>query len=171
MKTRFYFLATILIISVLLSACGGPAAPQLEVQDPWVRAAAAMGGGENSMEMQGEAMPTNHGGSEMGMGANSGAFMTIRNNGAEDDRLLAARSDVAQAVEIHLSEMKDGVMTMRQVEGIDVPAKGEAVLKPGSYHVMLIGIKQDLVAGQKVSLTLEFEKSGEITLEAEVRMP
>ncbi len=83
--------------------------------------------------------------------------------------LVAAASDVADAVEIHLSEMKDDVMTMRQVDGVDVPAAGEAVLKPGSYHIMLIGLNQELAVGDKVSLTLTFEKAGQMNVEAEVR--
>jgi copper(I)-binding protein len=97
--------------------------------------------------------------------------MIIKNRGNEADRMLSADSDVAEAVELHISEMKDGVMTMHQVDGIDVPGNGQAELKPGGLHVMLIGLKQELKAGDIVKLSLNFEKSGTITTEAEVRLP
>ena len=104
-------------------------------------------------------------------GANTGAFMIIKNSGNLPDKLVAADSDVAENVEIHLSEMKEDVMIMRQVDGVDIPANGQAELKPGGYHIMLIGIKQDLKEDDVVTLILVFEKSDNITVEAEVRMP
>lgn len=54
---------------------------------------------------------------------------------------------------------------------LEVPAKGQVELKPGGYHVMLIGVKRDLKVGDKFSLELQFEKSGAITVEAEVKQP
>jgi copper(I)-binding protein len=162
----------LLAAALLLSACASSSGPQIEVQDPWARAAAM--GGEMSGQTMGN-MGTPTGNTAMGEmqhgGATSGAFMLILNKGSEADQLVKAESDVANAVEIHLSEMKDGVMTMRQVEGIDIPAKGQAELRPGSYHVMLIGLTRDLVAGEKIKIKLQFEKSGSIEVEAEVRAP
>lgn len=71
---------------------------------------------------------------------------------------------------MHLSQMKaDGTMEMIQQEKIDLPADGEVELKPGSYHIMFIGLKQDLVAGNEITLTLTFEKAGEITLTVPVK--
>ena len=55
--------------------------------------------------------------------------------------------------------------------GIEVPAGGQVELKPGGYHVMLIGLMRDLSDGEKFPLTLQFEKGGEVTVEAEVRQP
>lgn len=114
-----------------------------------------------------------HGGMDMDMGgANSAAYMVIRNTGGEPDKLIAASTDVAKTVELHTVIEEGGVMRMRQVEGgIDIPANGEVVLKPGGFHVMLIGLTRDLNAGDSVQLTLTFEKAGEIPVTAQVRQP
>jgi copper(I)-binding protein len=99
------------------------------------------------------------------MGGNGAAYMLLQNRSNEDDALIGASSDVAEAVEIHLSQMKaDGTMEMIQQESIALPADAEVELKPGSYHVMLIGLKQDLKAGDEFSLTLHFKNREDITL-------
>jgi hypothetical protein len=67
--------------------------------------------------------------------------------------------------------MVNGVMEMRPIEAIDVPAKSSVTLRPGGLHVMLIGLKNDLKVGDVVRLTLRFEKSGTMKLEAAVREP
>ena len=75
-------------------------------------------------------------------------------------------------VEIHQTTMEGDVMKMRMLpDGLEVRARGEVLLEPGGYHVMLIGMKQDLRAGDRFSLDLEFEKSGTMTVETEVRQP
>jgi periplasmic copper chaperone A len=127
------------------SAQGGGAA-KIQAVDAWTRAGAA----------------------EMGNGA---AYMILRNSGDTADRLVKAESDVAGAVELHKSSMEGGVMKMAPVENIEVPAKGQAELKPGGLHVMLIGLKRELKAGEKVRLKLQFEKAGMQEIEAEVRKP
>ena len=104
-------------------------------------------------------------------GANSAAFMIIENRSSLADRLIAAESDVADAVEIHLSQMEGDVMVMRQVDGLEIPARGTVELKPGSYHIMLIGIRSDLNSGDTVELTLQFDRAPAETIQAEVRMP
>jgi copper(I)-binding protein len=97
--------------------------------------------------------------------------MTIRNGGSRADRLVAAQSDVADATEIHTVEMKDGVMAMRPADGVDVPAHGEVVLKPGGYHIMFVGMRRMVKPGDAVEIVLRFEQAGEITVQAEVREP
>jgi hypothetical protein len=164
MKARVFIVA--FFLAAVLSACARSSDAQLEIQDAWVRAVSTMGAAEGDMQSQGE------GDMEMEMGGvNTGAFMVIRNSGGADDRLIAAYSDIAEVAEIHLSEMVDDVMTMHPVDGVDVPAGGEAELKPGSYHIMLINVYQDLNPGDMVDLALEFEGSGTINVEAEVRAP
>ena len=158
MKHRIVFL--IALIALLLCACSGSPGPRIEIQDPWVRAAAAMGTGEGD-EMAGHQQS----------GSNSAAYMVIKNTGDEADRMLSVDSDIANAVELHISEMKDDIMTMHQVDGIEVPANSEAELKPGELHVMLIGLKSELNPGDIVKLTLNFEVSGAMSVDAEVRMP
>lgn len=103
-------------------------------------------------------------------GGNSAAYMILHNHGAEADALIGVSTDAAEAAEMHLSQMKaDGTMEMIQQEKIDLPADGEVELKPGSYHVMLIGLKKDLVVGSEITLTLTFEKAGDITLTVPVK--
>ena len=156
----------LLLIGVLV-ACGSeaPAGPQIEAQDVWSRPAVAMG------ETSGES-----GGGEIGMGlAKSGTgavYMKLVNTGREADRLVNAQTDVADVAEIHETRMEGDVMMMQMLRGgLEIPAQGEVELKPGGYHVMLIGLKQDLQEGDQFTVVLEFEKSGEMTVEPKVRQP
>ena len=162
---RMRFLAT-LLLAVILASCssGGGSKESVDVQNAWVRAATAMA-------MGGHETTTPEAGGMEGMGANSAAYMLLRNNAPAADKLLRVESDVAEAVELHISEMQGEVMTMRPIEFVEVPANDEAVLKPGGMHVMLIGIKHDLKPGDKVKLVLVFENAGRIDVEAEVRAP
>jgi len=102
-------------------------------------------------------------------GAPTGAFLVIKNLGATADRLVAVSSPRAKVTEIHLSSMTGGVMKMRRVPGIEVPAGGMVMLKPGSYHVMMMGVTKAIKAGNHIPLTLTFEHAGKITLNAEAR--
>ncbi len=104
--------------------------------------------------------------------ASGGSFMVIENTGAEDDRLISARSDVAERVELHThKEDGDGIMRMVEVEeGFAVPADGKALLIRGSDHVMFFGLKESFVPGQTFNVTLEFEKAGEKEIEVVVDM-
>lgn len=92
------------------------------------------------------------------------AYLVIRNQGDTGDRLIGVSSDVAETVQIHESQMQDGVMRMRPVEAVDVPAHGAAMLEPGGIHVMLIGLKAPLEEGQSFTLTLTFEHAGEVEI-------
>jgi copper(I)-binding protein len=86
----------------------------------------------------------------------SGAFMTLVNDSATAHALSAVSFSDANTVEIHETSMNDGMMRMRRVSHIDIPANGSAELKPGSYHVMLIGLEREMKAGTAESLTLTF---------------
>lgn len=101
--------------------------------------------------------------------ANAGAgFLTIRNTGGQDDRLVAAEADISKTVELH-THVKDGeVMRMRKVESIAVPAGAVAELKPGGDHVMFINLHKPLAQGDKVPVVLVFEKAGRKTVEMPV---
>ncbi len=103
-------------------------------------------------------------------GAPTGAmFMSIQNTGAFADRLIAARSPIAAMVQIHTHIEDDGIMKMREVEaGITVPAGDTYTLSRGGDHVMLMGVTQDLVDGETVPLTLDFEIAGEIAIKVPV---
>lgn len=90
-------------------------------------------------------------------GGNSAAFMSIRNNGA-DNILVEARSDIAQIIELHNHTMVDGIMRMREVKGgIPLQAGATTELKPGGLHVMLIKLTRDLKEGDSFPLELVFK--------------
>lgn len=100
---------------------------------------------------------------------NGGAYLTITNEGSTPDRLVAAESPVASRVELHTHDVDSaGVMRMRQVEAIDVPAGEATALRPGGLHVMLIGLENRLVEGETFPLTLVFEAAGAVELEVQV---
>ncbi len=99
----------------------------------------------------------------------TGAFMTLKNGSDQDRAAVSASSDVAESVELHTHVHDQGVMKMRQVEKIGVPAGSETVLEPGGYHVMLIGLKQSLELGQTVIITVNFDDGTSVPVEAEVK--
>lgn len=95
-----------------------------------------------------------------------GGFMTIANSGKTDDRLIGASSPVAAEVQLHTMSMDGGVMRMRRLtDGIAVPAGGIAQLKPGSLHLMFIGLKAPLKRGSHVPMTLRFAKAGKVMVQ------
>lgn len=98
------------------------------------------------------------------------AYAVIENAGAAD-RLVAARSDAADRVELHTHIREGDIMRMRQVPDIPVPAHGDVALKPGGYHVMLMELRGPLTEGKNISVTFVFEKAGEITLSVPVGAP
>lgn len=96
-----------------------------------------------------------------------GGYLTVRNSGAAD-RLIGASSPAAARTELHEMAMEKDVMRMREVKGVDVPAKGTLELKPGGYHLMFVELVKPLRQGDKVPLTLRFEKAGEVKVELDV---
>lgn len=99
---------------------------------------------------------------------NGAAFLDIRNSGNADDALLSASTNAADAVEIHVMEMKDGTMVMRPVNRVTVPGQGQAQLAPTGTHIMLMGLKEPLTAGQNFALGLTFEKAGSVPVAVDV---
>lgn len=99
----------------------------------------------------------------------TGAFFVLKNGDDKDHKLVKAESAVAKATELHTHVSEGGMMKMRPVKEIDVNAKGEAVLKPGSLHVMLIGLKQQLKEGDNVAIKLTFEDNSTKEITAPVR--
>ena len=97
------------------------------------------------------------------------AFMHIMNNGTENDRLIAVRTDVAMMPELHTHIMEDGIAKMREVEGGFEILAGEAtILERGGLHIMLMGLTRPMLHGEVITLTLVFEVSGEMTIEVPV---
>lgn len=97
-----------------------------------------------------------------------GAFLKISNTGTAGDRLVGGSTPVADHVEMHSMSMEGNVMKMREVNAIDVPPGQTVELKPGAWHMMLIGLKAPLKAGDKVPMTLKFEKAGEVKVELKI---
>ncbi len=96
-------------------------------------------------------------------------YLALHNTGGDDERLLSAGAEVAESVELHTHIMEDNVMRMREVESIEIPAGDRVLLEPGGLHIMFIGLKAPLVAGETFPLTLIFEKAGETTVTVAVR--
>ena len=101
--------------------------------------------------------------------ANSAAFMQIHNNTDTSRKLIAASSDVSDRVELHSHIMSDGMMKMRQVEAIEVNANESAILRPGSFHVMFLGLKSPLSEGESVKINLYFDNGDEIVVNAPIK--
>ena len=146
MSQIFKFAATFTIMALLLTglaACTTAEwAPKLSIQDPWARPAAM----------------------DVGTAA---IYFTLVNEGTASDAIVGASSDAAESVRLHETQMEGDIMSMVPVLRIEVPAKGSTDLKPGGFHMMLVGLKRDLNPGDMVSVTLHFEKSDDMTVEAE----
>ena len=119
------------------------AADNVSVQDPYVRLA-----------------PPN--------AAATGAFMVIRNTGDKDVKVVKADNPVSKATELHTHLNEGGVMKMRPVPAIEIKAKGEAVLRPGGLHVMMIDLKAPLKEGDSVPITLTFDDGSSKQVDAKV---
>lgn len=154
--TRFggLLVAALIAGSVAIGCSSGGSTAEVVITDAWARPSSAM--------------------------ASAGAaYMTIQNNGTAADALVGASSPAATTVEVHETVMMGspapgasddgGMMGMRPVERLEIPAGGSVELKPGSYHIMLIGLKQDLNAGDTIEITLTFEKAGELALSVPVK--
>lgn len=101
---------------------------------------------------------------------NSAAFMMLKNNSAEDRLLVSAHSNISKAVELHTHKKEGGMMRMRRVDSIGIKAGGKTVLQPGGLHIMFIGLKHGLKAGEKVALKLKFDNGSEVELNVPVKM-
>lgn len=132
----------------VFAACGGNTAsssPEISVMEPWSRPSPMMAG-------------------------NGAVYMMLMNKGGQADTLVSVTSDVAETIELHETKMENDVMKMAPIQGgIEVPASGSAELKPGGMHVMLINLNEELTPGNKIELTLNFESSDPIKIEAEIR--
>ena len=151
MKRRFFLTsalvtASLSTLSVSTAVAADNAKENLEITDAFARASPKM--------------------------AMAGAgFLTIRSLGTAD-RLTGFTTSACERPELH-THIKDegGIMRMRQVEAIDVPAGGEAKLEPGGLHLMLIKLTDQLVEGSEIEVTLMFENAGEVTISLPVKGP
>ena len=98
-----------------------------------------------------------------------GGYLTIENKGATPDKLIGGSTPAAAKVEVHEMAMNNGVMTMRPVKGgLSIPPGQSVTLAPGGYHLMMMELKGPLKKGDKVPVTLKFEKAGEVNVTFEI---
>lgn len=140
---RLTTLATVLVGLAGTTLAHDYKSGDLAIDHPWARATAASQG-------------------------NGASYMSITNNGAAD-RILAAETPAADRAELHTHGMDDaGVMRMREVEAIDLPAGETVELAPGGLHIMMFDLAEPLVEGATFPLTLTLEQIGKIELEVQV---
>lgn len=96
-------------------------------------------------------------------------YFSVKNSGAKEDELVAVSSSVAASVEIHETQTVKGMMQMRQVASVSCPAGATLKIEPGGLHVMLLGLKQPLMAGSKVDLTLRFRDAGVLSIQVPIQ--
>src|SRR5205807_9533046 len=100
----------------------------------------------------------------------AGGYLTIENKGSAPDRLIGGTGEVAGKIEVHEMSMKDGVMTMRFLDkGLAIEPGKTVKLAPGGYHLMMLDLKSPLKQGDKVPVTLDFEKAGKVTVSLDVQ--
>lgn len=103
-------------------------------------------------------------------GENGAVYFVLHNQSAEADELVGASSDVAESVEMHESSMAEGtdVMQMNQVFSIPLNRGSEVVFEPGGYHVMLVNVSRELMAGETIEVTLQFKNHKDIPVKVSV---
>jgi len=155
----------IVLLVVLAAGCAPAASPPIQVTGAWVRATnfyVASSGAATlapTDPMPGMAMAT------------SAVYLTLENRGDQPDRLVSVYCDVAQTVEIHQSQVVGGIASMERLDSLALPAHNTIQFQPGGYHLMLVGLKRDLIQGESFSLDLQFEKAGTVLVQAIVRGP
>ena len=103
------------------------------------------------------------------IGDNGAVYLVIENGTAQEDRLLSAQTDIATAVEMHLSQMEGDHMSMHRQEQVTVPAGETVAFSPGGLHIMLVGLQRDLKVGETFDVKLQFEHAGEKTITVSVK--
>ena len=99
----------------------------------------------------------------------AGGYLTIENKGSAPDRLIGGSADLADKVQVHEMATNNGVMTMRPLDkGLAIEPGKTVKLAPGGYHLMLLDLKSPLKQGDKLPVTLEFEKAGKVNLSFDV---
>ena len=98
-----------------------------------------------------------------------GGFLTIENKGTVPDKLIGASADAAGKIEVHEMAVTDGVMKMRPLEnGLAIEPGKSVKLAPGGYHLMMMDLKNPLKEGEKLPVTLQFEKAGKVAVTLDV---
>lgn len=172
----------ILLVSVLLlAACGSggnaedngekataPSTGDIQVEDAWIRPTVLPAGSptpDPDHEHHDE-QDENDDHSERGSGVISALYFTIENRGSSEEELVMVETDVARVTEIHETRSENGLMRMRPVEGVSLPAGDTVAFEPGGFHIMLIDITEQLEPGDTVAVTLVFGSGDRLELPA-----
>ena len=142
MRSKFALLWVSMVAVIALVGCAGAAAPTIE--GAWARPAAA--------------------------GAETAAYLTIKGAAGQADALVSASSPDAETVELH--EVKadaSGMMGMHPIDHLDIHAGETVELKPGGFHLMVMGLTRELAVGGTIQLELVFENAGKVVVNAEIR--
>ena len=132
------------VLAVAPAAAQGYGTGDLHVHHPWARATAP--------------------GAKVAAG-----YLEIRNSGKEPDRVIGASTPAAERVELHVQVREGDILKMREVKSFEVPARQRLTLRPGGSHLMLVGPRKPFVGGDRIPLTLRFERAGELQIELEVQ--
>ena len=145
MRPATLLVASLAILSVSIAHARDYKAGAIDIADPWSRATP-----------QGASV--------------AGGYMKITNTGTTPDRLVSGSSDVAPKFEVHEMKMENGVAKMRPLtDGLEIKSGETVELKPGSFHVMFVGLKKPFASGDHIKATLVFEKAGKVEIEYDVR--
>jgi copper(I)-binding protein len=168
-------LVPVLAIALLVTACSGGSSAGVRISDPWARTApktAGAGAAYMVIENTGSAADALLGGtSDIAKAVEVHETVDMSSPAPmASDTPKASPGMGGVASPAASSGMTGGsVMGMQKIDRLDIPAGGKVELKPGSYHIMLIGLTRELVAGEKIEITLKFEKAGDVKVTAEVR--
>lgn len=140
---KIKFCVFLWLVSIAISACS-PTSKTLTINNVWARPAQA--------------------------GENGAIYFIIENDTNIDDALISANTEVASSAEAHMSMVNNqDVMTMQMQEAVKIPSGEKIVFEPRGLHIMLVNLNRNLKIGDTFTLTLNFEKAGEITIQVEVK--
>lgn len=140
-ESRKWKVLLVLTVVFVLSACSSGTG--LESHEAWVRSA-----------LKGE---------------NTAMYLILHNHTDVDDALIGVSADVASVVELHVTTVTNDVMQMSLLESIEIPAGDEVEFVTGSYHIMLVDLKQDLKVGDEIMVTFDFEHYADVTVNVPVQ--
>ena len=144
MRSRLILRSASIVAAVALVACSGSGAGAPTIEGAWARPGVA--------------------------GAESAAYLTITGPSDQADALLSASSPDAATVELHEATTDaQGMMGMHPIDRLDIHAGETVELKPGGYHLMMMGLTRDLAVGGTLQLELVFEHAGKVVAQAEIK--
>jgi copper(I)-binding protein len=169
-RYRLIWTATLLTLLILVTACGSDGdanndndelleieSTGISIRDAWIRQAVLPQGSPTPD-------PEHAHDPDQRSGVISAMYMVIENPDAQSVQLVSIETNVARIVELHETQNQNGMLRMRPVESVEVPAGGSVIFEPGGLHAMLIDINQPLEPGDEVAVTLVFNTGERLEL-------